>query len=150
MKDIKAYQCEFCKGLFQSQFAAEVHHDICIHNPCVHTCLNCLWRGHNFDTPEIPCLIHGFANLDKTGQIYYGSVCRCWRNEEYYAILQEYDGPEFEHNLIGYIKDARLNSDLFWLDVNAHVFSRQQQNRNLKKHIDGEFDLNSIIPPEIA
>lgn len=85
MKEIKAYQCDFCKKYYKHKSSAKRHEKICYYNPNNKACLTC----GNFDNLRTTMFGGAFceAKLKEMTADDFAHDCKHWKPIE----IEEYD-----------------------------------------------------------
>ncbi len=94
MKEIKAFQCDFCKKYYKHKSSAKRHEDICYRNPDNRACLTCGNFEQYYETVYVRP--HGDQNYGDAD--YEEQFLICKATEKDFGAEKIIDRQKFQHH----------------------------------------------------
>ena len=128
MKTFNGYRCDFCRKAYKSVLAIKAHEKFCF-NMLERDCRNCVWRGENLGSHEIPCLIDDLSGILKNRKPNYISNCLNWKDEGPLLELIEMGDRTFINKLKENINNIQDDHQEIYYDILLRIDELDELNR---------------------
>ena len=89
MKEVKIFQCDFCKKTSFNKSYLKRHEKKCFHDPATRSCATCMWFSplysfHEFRRYPVKCFLGEVGEVMEGARIKLNTQCNKWMDNEIY------------------------------------------------------------------